>query len=419
MKGKKESEKENMKIVIVGHVDHGKSTLIGRLFFDTGSLPQGKIEELKKTCEAMGRPLEFGFLMDSLEEERDQAITIDTTQTFFKTGKRNYVIIDAPGHKEFIKNMVTGASLAEAAILIVDANEGIQEQTKRHAYILSLLGMKQVIVVLNKMDLVEYKQGRFEQVKEEMHKFLDKIKVKPEFTIPISAREGDNIAKRSKSMPWFKGKTVLESLDSFQVKKREASSALRMPVQDVYHIGGKRIVAGRVESGSISVGEKILLLPNGTETTVKGIEIFLKPGVKQAFAGQSIGITTNDPLFIDRGNVVCSENSKPSVGNEFQANLFWMAKQPVKLNERLSLRLATQRIGCVVSSIRKRYNSSSLELLGENAEQLNETEVGEVVIKADKPVVFDDFNDIPETGRFVLEKGLDTVAGGIITACGA
>ena len=188
-------ENEDMKIVIVGHVDHGKSTLIGRLLFDTGSLPESKIDELKRTCEALGRELEFGFVMDSLEEERDQAITIDTAQTFFKTDKRDYVIIDAPGHKEFIKNMITGASLAQAAILLVDAKEGVQEQTKRHAYILSLLGMKQVIVAINKMDLVEYKQERFEEVKGDVEKFLESIDVKPEYVIPVSAKEGDKIGR--------------------------------------------------------------------------------------------------------------------------------------------------------------------------------------------------------------------------------
>jgi sulfate adenylyltransferase large subunit len=408
--------KEHMKIVIVGHVDHGKSTLIGRLFYDTGSLPEGKVEELKKTCEAMGRPLEFGFLMDSLEEERDQAITIDTSQTFFKTGKRDYVIIDAPGHREFIKNMVTGASLAEAAILIVDAGEGVQEQTKRHAYILSLLGLEQVIVVLNKMDLVAYKQGRFEEVKKELEQFLAGINVRPEFVIPISAREGDNVANKSEKMEWYQGKTVLEALDSFEVTKKAVSSALRMPVQDVYQYPetGKRIVVGRVESGNLSKGQEILVVPAGSTTKVKSVEFFLEPERQQAFAGESTGIVTEDKLFLDRGNVVCTNDSRPSVSSEVEANLFWMSKEPARVGERLRIRCATQQIPCVIKEIRKKYNSSSLEVLGENADTLNETEVGEVLIKADSPLVFDSFNEIQEMGRFVLEKGLDTVAGGII-----
>ncbi|MAG21798.1 MAG: hypothetical protein CL943_00635 [Candidatus Diapherotrites archaeon] len=407
-------ENEDMKIVIVGHVDHGKSTLIGRLLFDTGSLPESKIDELKRTCEALGRELEFGFVMDSLEEERDQAITIDTAQTFFKTDKRDYVIIDAPGHKEFIKNMITGASLAQAAILLVDAKEGVQEQTKRHAYILSLLGMKQVIVAINKMDLVEYKQERFEEVKGDVEKFLESIDVKPEYVIPVSAKEGDNIAKKGENMSWWAEDTILQSLDSFIVEKREASTALRFPVQDVYHIDGKRIVAGRIESGKISVGDKVVLQPTNIEATVKTIEVFMDEDRKEAGAGESIGITTEEPIFADRGQVICTKEALPGIGNEVEANIFWMSKTPLEKGERITLKCATQEIACSVAEIRKKFDSSSLEQLEENAEQLKETEVGEVLIKTDKSIAFDSFNDIQETGRFVLERGMDTVAGGII-----
>ena len=207
-----------MKIVIVGHVDHGKSTLIGRLFFDTGCLPEEKIEEVRKTCEALGRDMEFAFVMDHLEEERSQGVTIDTAQTFFNTDKRSYVIIDAPGHKEFIKNMITGASQAESAILIVDAEEGVREQTKRHAYILSLLGLDQVIVVINKMDLVNYKEETFNKLKDDVTAFLSSIKIKPSFVIPISAKEGDLVAKKLGRMEWYKGPTVLQALDAFKTR---------------------------------------------------------------------------------------------------------------------------------------------------------------------------------------------------------
>ncbi len=410
-----EKEKEHMRIVIAGHVDHGKSTLIGRLFFDTDSLPEGKLEELKKTCEAMGRELEFCFLMDSLEEERDQTITIDTTQAFFKTRRRNYVIIDAPGHKEFLRNMITGASLAEAAILIVDASSGVQEQTKRHAYILSLLGLQQVIVALNKMDLVEYRQTSFEKVKKELLGFLAGIDIKPRFIVPISAKQGDNVAKKSSSMPWYDGPSILRSLDSFDVKKIDSSGQMRFPVQDVYHVDGKRIIVGRVESGAIKQGDTIVLLPNNTETKVKSIELFLKPEKQQAFAGESIGVTTTEPIFVDRGNVICKRGQLANASNQFEANVFWLGRQPVALNERLLFRCATQQVGCVIKEIKKKYDSSSLALLESNAQCLNSTEVGEVVLLADSTIVFDSFNQIEAMGRFVLEKGMDAVAGGIIT----
>ena len=179
---------ENMNIVFVGHVDHGKSTLIGRLLYDTNSLPPDKVEEVKKTCEALGKDMEFGFILDHLQEEREQGITIDTCQIFFKTPKRNYVIIDAPGHVEFIKNMITGASQAEAAILIIDANEGVKEQTKRHAYILGMLGLKQIIVLINKMDLADYKEERFNEVKQDIALFFEKLNLKPSYTIPVAAK---------------------------------------------------------------------------------------------------------------------------------------------------------------------------------------------------------------------------------------
>src|SRR3989344_6036232 len=212
------NEKENMKIVLVGHVDHGKSTLIGRLLYDTESLPEGKIEEIKAVCESLGKKFEVGYILDSLEEERDQNVTIDTTQIFFKTNKRNYTIIDAPGHVEFIKNMITGASQAEAATLIVDAEEGVQEPTRRHAYILNMLGLKQIIVVINKMDLIKYEEKEFNNVKDKLTEFLSNINVKPSIIIPISAKEGDNITKKSENMQWYKEKTVLESLDTFKNK---------------------------------------------------------------------------------------------------------------------------------------------------------------------------------------------------------
>ncbi len=234
-------EKEHMNIVIVGHVDHGKSTIIGRLLYDTNSLPDGKVEELKATCDLLGKPLEFAFILDNLEEEMKQGITIDTTQIFFKTKKRDYVIIDAPGHVEFVKNMITGASQAECALLIVDAKEGVKEQTKRHAYILSLLGLKQVAVIINKMDLVEYKKVRYDEVVNELKSFLTSIKITPSFVIPISAMNGENIAKRSENMFWYNGPTILEALDTFKIKAELEGLPMRYSVQDEFKFDENRI----------------------------------------------------------------------------------------------------------------------------------------------------------------------------------
>jgi len=405
------NEKENMKIVIVGHVDHGKSTLIGRLLYDTNSLPEGKVEEIKLVCESLGKKFEVGYVLDSLEEERDQNITIDTTQTFFKTNKRDYIIIDAPGHVEFIKNMVTGASQAEAAILIVDAEEGIQEQTRRHAYILKFLGLNQIIVVINKMDLIKYEEKRFNKVKEDLLNFLLNINIKPSIIIPISARDGSNIIKKSKNMQWYNDKTVLESLDTFKNKISLKDKELRLPIQD-YYTFDKRIFVGRIESGKIKQGDEILILPTKEITKVKSIEEFLKDP-KEAEAGKSIGITTEDKVFIDRGYVIVKPNEKqPIMTNKIKANIFWMGKTSIKKGERINLRCTTQEVMCEIDSINKIINSSTLEIK-EDKEEINDKEAAEVIIKTEKPIVIENFNNIEEMGRFVLERE-DIVAGGII-----
>ncbi len=406
--------KETLKFVIVGHIDHGKSTLIGRLFYDTGSLPEERIEEVRKVCEALGKEMEFAYVMDHLEEERDQGITIDTAQTFFKTKKRDYVIIDAPGHREFTKNMITGASQAEAAILIVDAEEGVKEQTRRHAYILKMLGLEQVIVVINKMDLVDYKEERYKEVVNEVKEFLNKIGVKPSYMIPVSSKEGDNIAKESANMKWYSGLTVLQALDTFKSGKDRSYLSLRMPVQDVYKIGEKRILVGRVESGMIRQGDEIVVLPSKERTRVLSVEEFLNDDKREAVSGESTGIVLENKLFVDRGNVI-SNGELPLVTRNIKANIFWMSKSSLKKGETVILKCATQEVNCKVEKIEKRIDSSTLGVIGEDVEEIGDREVGEVILKSDKDLVVDDFNKTPEIGRFVIDKNLDTAGGGIIT----
>src|SRR3990172_1552310 len=253
-------EQKPLHIVIVGHVDHGKSTLVGRLFYDTGSLSDEKLEEIKRAAEKLDRPLEFAYVMDHLEEERKRGITIDIAHTFFSTPKRRYVIIDAPGHKEFLKNMISGTSQAEAALLLVDVHRGIEEQTLRHCYILGLLGIKQVAVIANKMDLVDYSEKVFNEIKDRVTEVLAERKVKPAYIIPISASKGENVANRTERLSWYKGPTVLESLDSFETLKTEEKD-LRFPVQDVYDIDGKAVAVGRVEAGVLRKGQDVVIMP--------------------------------------------------------------------------------------------------------------------------------------------------------------
>lgn len=408
-------EKENMNIVIVGHVDHGKSTLIGRLLYDTKSLPESVVEEVTKLCQEFGKELKFAYFLDSLEEERSQNITIDTSQTFFKTEKRDYVIIDAPGHVEFVKNMITGASQADAAILIVDIDEGMQEQTKRHAYILSLLGLKQVIVVINKMDKIDYSEQKFNGFKTEVLDFLNRLHIKPSYVIPISAKKGDNIASKSEEMAWYHDLSVLGSLDNFNTKESLVDKPLRFPVQDVYKVNDKRILVGMIESGKIGNGEEVVFLPSGKKTVVKSIEKWNEER-NNAMVGESIGVTLQDPLFIERGEIVCSgdDSDVPEVKERFTANVFWMSPKSINVNEKITLRSTTQETDCIIENINTKINSSSLEKLGENCSDLKETEVGTVVIKTNNPIVIENFNKSESLGRFVLVKDEDIVAGGII-----
>ena len=396
--------------VIVGHVDHGKSTLIGRLLFDTNSLPEGKLEEIKKTCEMLGKPFEFAYILDTLEEERKQGITIDTTQTFFKTHKRPYVIIDAPGHKEFLKNMITGSSQAEAAFLVVDVKEGISEQTRRHAFILSFLGLSQLVVVINKMDLVGWSKEAYKSLINELDNFLNKINIKPMAYIPISAMEGDNVVHKSKNMSWYNGPTVVETLDLFKRLLFNVDGSLRFPVQDVYKFDSKRVIVGKIESGKLEEGDEIIILPSKEKTRVKSIEVFRSS--KEAVAGRSIGITTQDPLFIDRGNVICKSSQQlPKIVNELFVYVFWMSDQGISKGDTLYMRCSTQEVTGVLDKIFNRIDSSTLESI-DDLSKIEKNNVGLIKLRLDKPLIVDDFSIVPELGRVVFENG------GVISGAG-
>jgi sulfate adenylyltransferase large subunit len=407
-------QNDTLRFVIVGHVDHGKSTLIGRLLYDTDSLPPDKIEEIKKVSADSGKQTEFAYLLDHLEEERKQGITIDTTQIFFKSPKRHYVIIDAPGHVEFVKNMITGASQAEAAVLIIDVSEGVKEQTRRHSYMLSLLGMNNAVVVLNKMDLAGFSQERFEAVKKEAAGWLSSINIAAELFIPISAINGDNVAKKSGKMDWYKGPTFLESLDTLQGRQSTEDKSLIFPIQDVYKVADKRINVGRVEAGIIRKGMDIKILPSGQTTKVNSVEKYLEK-TEEASAGECIGITTADSVFLERGNIVCLPGKEPPVTDRISANIFWMSRQDLDKQQKLIFRCATQETICRIDSIQKRIDSSTLEVIAEDADTVKNLETAEVVIKTKKPLAIKDFNDVRELGRFVLVQNDNICAGGIIT----
>jgi bifunctional enzyme CysN/CysC/sulfate adenylyltransferase subunit 1 len=409
-----DSLSETLKIVIVGHVDHGKSTLIGRLFYDTGSIPESRYQEIATTCRAQGREFEFAYLMDAFEEERDQNITIDTASTFFKTAKRPYVIIDAPGHKQFLKNMITGASSADAAILLVDGVEGVREQTKRHAYVLSLLGIRQVVVTINKLDMVTYDQKVFRSVENDIRAFLHSVNIVPSYVIPVSARAGENMAKRLGGTPWYSGPTVLEALDTFGNVRADHGLPLRLPVQDVYKWDGKRIYVGRVESGQINGGDEIIFLPSGKISKVKSVEMWGHPNLDKAVSGQCIGITTEDELFVERGEVISRRRRTPVKAREIRASIFWIADRPFKTGNTYTIKLATSEVKATAVAIEERLDSSTLEVTERYATELLTSEVGTVLFSLKADIAADLYRDNIRQGRFVIEDGLMISGGGII-----
>lgn len=410
------SSTEQLKIVIVGHVDHGKSTFVGRLFYDTGTLPEGKLEQLQQIAERRGVPFEWANLMDALQSERDQNITIDTAQIWFHTKKRQYVIIDAPGHKEFLKNMVTGAANAEAALLLIDASEGVQEQSRRHGYLLNLLGIRQIAVLVNKMDLQDYAQARFEQIEKEYRAFLRTVGLEPRMFIPIAAKHGDNIASLSANMPWWKGPTVVETLDEFRISESPKDQPLRFPIQDVYRFDDRRILAGRVESGTLKQGDRLIFTPGHKVSTVKSIERWSASPTESAIAGESVGITLTEQVFVERGAIGSLESSPPYELTRFKTRLFWLGRAPFKKGRLYRLKLTTQEIDCEIDTVEKVIDASTLQTLQRDGDDafVGRHEVAELYIRTKRPVAFDAQSEIISTGRFVIVDGYDVSGGGII-----
>lgn len=412
-------KKEDMNIVIVGHVDHGKSTLMGRLLADTDSLPEGKLEQVKETCRRNSKPFEYAFLLDALKDEQSQGITIDTARCFFKTEKRDYIILDAPGHIEFLKNMITGASRAEAALLMIDAKEGVQENSRRHAYMLSMLGIRQIAVVINKMDLVDYDQKAFESVKEEYLEFLKKLDITPKFVLPVSSFMGENIVKKSDKMPWYDGKCILEVLDAFECEEDKEKQPFRMPVQDVYKFtrngDDRRIVAGTIETGTIRPGQEVIFYPSGKRSHIKDIEVFNADPIEAGKPNMAIGFTMVEQIYITRGELMSiAGEPAPKTGSRIAANIFWLGKKDFQLGKIYYLKIGAEKVKMELESIRGVINSSNLSS-AEDKEAVGRNEVAECILRTDKPIAFDLVSDIAGTSRFVIVDNYEIAGGGIIT----
>ena len=359
---------------------------------------------------------EYAFLLDALLEEQEQNITIDTTQIQFKTAKRPYVIIDAPGHKEFLKNMITGAASADAAVLLIAANEGVREQSRRHGYLLSLLGIKQVVVAVNKMDLVGLQRADLQRRGRGIpRRSLTQIGLEARTFVPISARNGYNVASRSPEvMPWYDGPSITEMLDQFEPPKQLTELPLRFPVQDVYRFDDRRIIAGRIESGSLKVGDEIVFSPNNKTSVVASIERWEAPAATYASAGESIGITLTEQIFVERGHVASHAAHAPIESNRFRARLFWMGRSNLDPGQRYKLKLATQELDAEIVSVDRIIDASTLETVTEGRTHIARNDVAEVVIQTRGALVMDNHDQNPILGRFVIVDDRHVSGGGII-----
>jgi bifunctional enzyme CysN/CysC len=411
-------QKQQMNIVIGGHVDHGKSTIIGRLMADTHSLPEGKLEQIKALCERTAKPFEYAFLLDALKDEQAQGITIDSARVFFKTARRDYIIIDAPGHIEFLKNMVTGASRAEAALLVIDAKEGVQENSRRHGYMMSMLGIKQIAVLVNKMDLVNFDKGVFEQIVQEYTAFLTNVNIKPAAFIPVAGRDGENIASQSPAMPWYTGHTVLAMLDAFQKEVAPVAAPFRMPVQDIYKFtkqgDDRRIVAGTIDTGTVSVGDEVVFYPSGKKSRVKSIEGFNRAVQTRAEAGQAAGFTLQEQIYVARGEMATlATQLRPKVTTRLKVNLFWLGKNALVTKKDYILKLGTTRVPMRLEEVHRVIDASDLKVM-ESKQRIDRNDVAECTIKLNRAIAFDLADEIAATSRFVVIDDYEIRGGGII-----
>ncbi|MEA4926792.1 MAG: adenylyl-sulfate kinase [Syntrophomonadaceae bacterium] len=417
MAAERNQKRQDIRVVMAGHVDHGKSTILGRLLVDAGSLPQGKLEQIRDRCRRTARPFEYAFLLDALKDEQAQGVTIDSARCFFKTQNRDYIIIDAPGHTEFIKNMVSGASRAEAAFLVIDAVEGVQANSKRHALYLALLGVGQVCILINKMDLADYREDRFDEIVRSFTEYLRHIKVDPVLFIPVSGFNGDNIVSRSLSMDWYTGKTVLEALEDFKSIEPPVGRPFRMPVQDVYKFtedgDQRRIIAGTVESGRLCVGEEVVFYPSRKKSRVKSIESFPAGAQNQVTAGYAAGFTLDDQIYLKRGELAAKSGERPPVsGRRIRVTLFWLGKKPVQPGNKYLFKIGAFKTGVRIEKI---INAADAATAGfSSRDSIDRHEIAECILRLDQEAAFDTGHAFFNTGRFALVDDYNICGGGII-----
>ena len=412
LKHVEESSLLNFKLVVVGHVDHGKSTIIGRMLYETGKLSDQKIKEIKAYCDKRSMPFEWSFVLDSFQAEREQGITIDTTHINFHYNHLNFTFIDVPGHKEFMKNMVSGASLADAVILVVDAHEGIQEQTKNHSHILKLLGLKNLIVLVNKVDLIDYDQKKFEKIKKEITQFTDQLGIELKACIPIAAKDGINLFEKSDKMPWYEDSALIDAIQKLSVQKMSEVKHLRLSVQDVYKFDQKnRYIVGRILGGSLQKGDEVCFSPSNKTAVVTKIDAWNKGELQIAYEGQSVAFQIDKPLFIERGEVMSHTKDMPVISDVFRLNFFWLDDASLKADDKLVMRIGTNEASCFVESIDWIENAEGRIT---DRQEIQKNELAEGVFRLKKPVAFDDEESSLTLHRVALVRDDVLVGAGII-----
>jgi elongation factor 1-alpha len=417
--------KPHINLVFIGHVDHGKSTTVGRLLFDSGNIDEQTMRKLKEKAEELGKGgFEFAFVMDNLKEERERGVTIDLAHKKFETPKYYFTIIDAPGHRDFIKNMITGASQADAGVLVVAANDGVSAQTKEHVFLAKTLGVNQMIVAINKMDIsgVNYSEDRFKKVKADCEALLKSVgyKINEIPFLPIASLQGDNIVKKSDKMAWYTGKTLLEQIDEIKEPEKPTQLPLRMPIQDVYNITGIGVVpVGRIETGIMKVGQKVIAVPGregkGVPGEVKTIEMHHEQ-MQTAEPGDNVGVSIRGfgKKDIARGDVIGPEDNVPTVATEFKAQMVVLNHPSViTVGYTPVFHIHTAQVACQVIAIEKKLNPATGEVLQENPDFIKNGDAAIVKIKPIQPLVIEKQSDIPQMSRFAVRDSGQTVAAGM------
>lgn len=410
---------ELLRFITAGSVDDGKSTLIGRLLHDSKSIFEDQLSSISNTSRKRGMEnIDLSLLTDGLQAEREQGITIDVAYRYFATPKRKFIIADTPGHEQYTRNMVTGASTANMAIILIDARKGVLTQSRRHAYLASLVGIPHLVVAVNKMDLVEYSQGVFDNICKDFSAFAKSLGLNHVEYIPMSALNGDMVVDRGDSLPWYKGVTLMHVLENVSIDQDINLEDFRFPVQWVCRPQTKELhdfrgYMGRIESGSIQVGDDVTILPSGLTSKVKEIVKYEGP-IQQAMAPQSVTLTIDDHLDISRGDALVKSNNLPTVVNEFEAMLCWLAEEPLDPRRKYMVKHTTRCVKAKVNQINYRVDVNTLD--HETVETLNMNDIAHVRMKVQQPLVCDDYTNNRATGSFIVidESSNNTVAAGMI-----